>query len=94
MKDLNCIVLPENFHPGRYKQLQNAIGFEINMQSHPSEQEEAMKHYLDIQLALNNLLRGKESVTAFLDKVEASGCISMDDYLAETLENLEFLEVI
>ncbi|WP_202225074.1 hypothetical protein [Okeania sp. KiyG1] len=64
------------------------------MQSHPSEQKEAMKHYLEIQLSLNNMLRGKESVTEFLDKVEASDCINMDDYLTETLENLEFLEVI
>lgn len=93
MKNLNCIVLPENFHPDRYRQIQNALGFEINMQSHPSEQEEAMKHYLEIQLSLNNLLRGTESVTAFFDKVEASSCISMDDYLTETLENLEFLEI-
>ncbi|NES08196.1 MAG: hypothetical protein F6K22_38755 [Okeania sp. SIO2F4] len=75
MKDLDCIILPEDFHPGRYREIQNALGFEINMQSHPSEQEEAMKHYLRIQLSLNNLLRGTESVTEFLDKVEASDCI-------------------
>ncbi len=93
MNNLNCIFLPENFHVSRYRDIQNALGFEINMTAHFSEQAEIMKNYLFIQASLNNMLRGKETVAEFLDKVESTNCIAMDDYLFDTFENLEFLGI-
>lgn len=93
MENLSYIILPEGYDPNRYREVEDALGLEINMLAHPSEQEEIMKNYLFIQKSLHNMLCGEESVTDFLDKVEATDCIAIDTYLEETLENLELLGI-
>ncbi|MDY7002666.1 MAG: hypothetical protein SWX82_01475 [Cyanobacteriota bacterium] len=48
-----------------------------------------VRHELAVKQSLNNMLLGKETPEEFLDKLEATGAVVMDEYLADILDNLE-----
>lgn len=88
------LLLPEGVSFQAFQTLGDCLGVGVDLDVHPSEQEELTKHQLAIETSLNNLLLGTETPEEFMDKVEMTGGVVMDEYLADVLDNLEAIGIL